>query len=238
MMNLLRRLPFFKLGDLSSYEKKVYSQNGEDGVIEAILKKIGTTNKYFVEYGVENGVECNTKYLLENGWSGLMMDGNPGRNKFNIKREYITAENINSLLKKYHVPKEPDLISIDIDSNDYWVWKATKGYKPRVLIMEYNASVSVNESKTVNYDPRLLWQGTNYFGASLLALVKLNRKKGYSLVYCEKKGVNAFFIRDDIYKRHFKKRDISDIYRPPRYGRKIDGVWRGHPKDKRKMIDV
>ena len=111
--------------DLRRYERRVFSQNSEDGVIERILEVIGTTNKYFVEFGVgSTGVECNTRYLAQQGWQGLLMDAGARPDDPRIRRERITAENINDLFAKYQVPDEPDLLSIDIDGNDYWVWKA------------------------------------------------------------------------------------------------------------------
>lgn len=141
------------------------------------------------------------------------MDANGDGEK--IKKEFITAENINQLLQKYRVPREFDLLSIDIDSNDYWVWKAIDNYSPRVVVIEYNSCIPPNESKTIKYDPNARWDGTDYFGASLLALAKLGKSKGYSLVYCESSGVNAFFVRNDLIKNYI-----------------------GYPKSNRPMVEV
>jgi len=163
-----------KLYDLSQFEKKIFSQNGEDGIIENIFDTIGTTNKYFVEFGVESGAECNTRLLHEQkGWDGLMMDTQDTDDPF-IKKELITVENVESIFKKYAVPRKLDLLSIDIDGNDYYVWRAITHYRPRVLIIEYNAHIPVNESKTIVYEPTIQWDGTDYFGASLLALSNLS----------------------------------------------------------------
>ena len=202
---------------LEKYEKKVYSQNGEDGIIDKIFSIIGTTNKYAVEFGVETGIECNTRFLRERkGWTCLLMDGN-AETEF-VKKEHITAENINSIFKKYNVPNEFDLLSIDIDGNDYWIWKAIDSiHIPRVVVIEYNASILVTESKTIAYDPQHLWRGTDYFGASLLALVKLGKIKGYTLVGCDSTGSNSFFIKDELIAGKFQTKDISELYNPPRY---------------------
>lgn len=229
-----------KIKNINLFEQKVYSQNGEDGIIKIIFYKIGVINKFCVEFGVENGLECNTHYLIEKeGWGYLHMDcGDCTKSYTHIKKEFITAENINSLFEKYNVPKEFDLLSIDIDYNTYWVWKAIKGYKARVVVIEYNASFPQTESKVVKYDPNKMWDGTNYYGASLLALVKLGKLKGYTLVGCDKRGINAFFIRDDFVNDHFMIKDIKELYKPPSYGIKINGKYIGHSPSNEPFISV
>lgn len=223
--------------DLKHYEKKIFSQNGEDGVTEKIFSLIGTTNRYYVEFGVEDGKECNTRFLRERfGWQGLLMDGGYADERINLKKEFITAENINQLFEKYNVPEEFDLLSIDIDFNDFYVWKALqKKYRPRVVIIEYNATHLPTEDKVCIYNSQARWDKTNYSGASLLALYKLAKLKGYSLVYAEKIGVNLFFIRDDVVAQMSESFDGINqplkIYKKPKYGRGPNG---GHPKDKLK----
>lgn len=221
------------LGDLSQYEKRVYSQNGEDGIIEKIFELIGVDSAYFVEFGVEDGRECNTRYLREKyGWTGLMMDSDYQNLMINLQQEKITAENVVGLFQLYGVPEEFDLLSIDIDFNDFHVWKALLGhYHPRVVVIEYNSSHSPWEDKVIIYDPNGRWDHSNYFGASILSLYKLGRKYGYSLVYADKKGVNIFFIRDDVlaqcpYRfKHINR--LEYLFKPPQYG-PYNG---GHPQD-------
>jgi tetratricopeptide (TPR) repeat protein len=223
------------LANLDQAEKKVRSQGGEDGVIAAIFETIGMTNRYFVEFGVEYATECNTAYLIEQGWNGLMMDGegishNPSAV---VRQEYITAENINDLFPKYQVPAEFDLLSIDIDTNDYWVWQALT-YKPRVVVIEYNASVPPDLRRTIVYDPKVKWSNTDYFGASLRALAELGATKGYELVYCERAGVNAFFVARAALPAGYQPRPLAEIYRPPNYS--YQGLR--HPPDgERIMLD-
>ncbi|MFZ0565823.1 MAG: hypothetical protein WAM28_06530 [Chlamydiales bacterium] len=224
--------------DLSSFEFRVYSQFNEDGVLEKIFKTIGTQSKFYVEFGTESGYACNTHLLRENEWDGLLMDGGWEIPEINLFQEFITAENINGLFKKYNVPDEIDLLSIDIDFNDFYVWYALN-YKPRVVVIEYNATHLPNQDKVVIYDPYYKWDGTNYFGASILALYHLGRYKGYSLVYAESHGANLFFIRDDIIESLEKEgitfrniNKVSKIYRPPRYiGRPAHGPNGGHGQD-------
>lgn len=195
--------------NLRPYEKRLISQFGEDGVIEKIFQLIGTTNKYCVEFGAGDGHFCsNTKYLKEkHGWTGLLLDGFfPGDPHINLHKEFITAENICNLLKKYKVPTEFDLISIDIDRNDFYVWQSlSASYKPRVVIIEFNSYFNYDEDKVIRYSANEVWQGNDYFGASMLALFNLGRTLGYSLIYQESYGANLFFIRDDV----LKQRNIS-----------------------------
>lgn len=224
-----------KIENINLFEQRFYSQNGEDGIIRIIFDKIGITNKFCVEFGIHPN-EGNTIYLRRKGWNYLWMDGK-GDGK-TIKKEFITAENINKLFAKYNVPKELDLLSIDIDSNDYWIWKSIEGYSPRVVVLEYNSSIPPSESKTIKYDPKAIWDGTNYFGASLLALVKLGNAKGYTLVGCDNRGVNAFFLRNDLIKDNFEIKDIKRLFKPPRYGKKIKNKYVGHPPSNKSMIDV
>jgi hypothetical protein len=206
------------LADLGRFEKKVYSQNGEDGVLEAIFGVVGVTNRVFVEFGCEDAMECNSAYLLEQGWTGLLMDGDTiSRNpRATVHREHITAENINALLHKYGVPPAFDLLSIDIDGNDYWVWQSMV-CRPRVVVIEYNAHFPPPERRVITYDPGFCWSGTDYFGASLQALYELGERKGYTLLYCEQIGVNAFFVSTDLLPRGFAPRPPGEIYRPSNY---------------------
>ncbi len=224
-----------EIKNINFFEQKYFSQQGEDGIIKIIFDKIGVTNKYCIEFGIHEQ-EGNTIYLERKGWDCLWMDGNGDGKK--VKKEFITAENINSLFDKYNVPKEFDLLSIDIDSNDYWIWKAIENYSPRVVIIEYNASIPPNESKTVPYNPTAVWDKTNYFGASLLALTNLSKTKGYTLIGCDRNGVNAFFLRDDLVKNNFKIRSIEELYKPQGYGKKQNGKRLGHGKSDKTMIDV
>jgi hypothetical protein len=224
------------LNELERFERKVHSQNGEDGVIEAIFSEIGVTNRYFVEFGCHEAEECNAALLLEQGWQGLLMDGggvskNP---RAVVRKEFIRAENINNLFRKYEVPQAFDLLSIDIDGNDYWVWRAITPYRPRVVIIEYNAHFPPSESRVIIYDPKFMWTATDYFGGSLRAMKELGEEKRYTLVYCEGTGANAFFIANEALPTGFRPRPIEQLYRPPNYLNENFG-WPRDPH--RTMID-
>lgn len=210
-------------------EFSVYSQGGEDGIIQAILKVVygksskSRQNKSFVEFGVEDYREANTRYLaLAHGWRGVVMDGSPSNinaltNDFDYWRmdvrgyaEFITAENVETLIYRYSPDAENlKLLSIDIDGNDYWVWKALT-IRPEIVIVEYNHRFGATKSVVVPYDPAFNRYQAHYsgiyFGCSLQALVKLGKEKGYRLVATNSTGVNAFFVRNDVLGDKFKVR--------------------------------
>jgi len=218
-----RRIPFI--------ERREYSQNGEDGIIAAIFGIIGTTNCSFVEFGVEDGMECNTRSLSKHrGWTGLLMDGNAQAPGSPVRQEFITAENIEELFAKYGVPREFDLLSIDIDGNDYWVWKAIAHYRPRVVIIEYNACIAPEPAVTIPYDPAFRWDGTDYYGASLLALKQLGETKGYTLVCTDRNGVNAFFVWKELAAGRFAPPPWPGTYHPAAFKGKKGNRHPADPK--------
>lgn len=197
---------------LTPYGFTAYSQTDEDGILQEIFNRIGTTNRVLIDFGCAQGVECNSTYLILTGWRGLWMDGSeenvaavrrsfaqqvePG--DLQAKQAFITTENINSLIESAGLPKEIDLLSIDIDGNDYWVWEALTAVSPRVVAIEYNATFHPPVRIVQEYNPASRWNFTNYYGASLQALERLGSKKGYSLVGCSFSGANAFFVRNDL----------------------------------------
>lgn len=220
---------------------KVYSQADEDGILQEIFRRIGAADRTFVEFGVEAGNECNTVKLLLEGWRGLWIEASSAhaarlradfpsfleRRQLLVKEAVVTAENIDALLREAGVSGEIDLLSIDIDNNDYWVWRAMSAVSPRVVVIEYNATLRPPLSLVVPYDPGRQWDGSNYFGASLEALVRLGRTKGYKLVGCSFSGANAFFVREDLAGEHFLPSGTAEThYEPPRYF--FAGLAAGH----------
>ncbi len=182
--------------NLREWERRVYSQSGEDGVIARIFERIGATNRYFVEFGAKDGFNLSNTALLRihHGWQGLLLDpgGLPGTQ---VRHEFVTVENINRLFRRYEVPLDFDLLSIDIDGNEYWVWKALEEHQPRVVVIEYNIFLDPEIGKVAPYDPDHCWDGTRYHGASLAALRSLGDEKGYAMVYTDSYAPNAFFVR-------------------------------------------
>jgi hypothetical protein len=222
--------------NLEDYEQKIFSQNGEDGITMKLIELIydNNENKFYVEFGVENGVECNTRILREKyKWNGLQMDGNNENNNINLQKEFITKENIVDLFVKYNVPQNINVLSIDIDFNDFYCLnEILKNYKCDIIICEYNSTHLSNEDKIIIYDKNGRWDYSNYFGGSLLSFNKLGKKYNYSLIYCNKNGVNCFFVHNDIIlskKLQFKNfGDITKIYKPATYSNGPNG---GHPQD-------
>lgn len=190
---------------MKQYEKKVYSQNGEDGVLEHIFNHIGTTNKVAVEFGVSaggNGAETNTKYLAEKDWNTYWLDMEPATTlpkNCVFKQVFLTCDNILETFKELKIPKEFDLLSIDVDGNDYHLREKVKKYNPRVYVIEYNGSIPCDVPYIMPRNDSYVWKlwQTN-FGASLLSYTEQAERLGYDLVYCESRGVNAFFVRKDI----------------------------------------
>ncbi|MEK7184377.1 MAG: hypothetical protein AAB701_02570 [Patescibacteria group bacterium] len=228
---------------LNQYEFQAFSQSGEDGIVEEIFKRIGVTNRYFVEFGAANGLWNNTAYLLMQGWQGLWIEGDArgvgviqqkfapyiSRNTLAVQQAMITRDNIQQLFGSGKVPKELDLLSIDIDGNDYWVWEAISDYTPRVVVIEYNPVFRPPVSWVMRYNPTHVWGGTSYYGASITALEKLGTAKGYCLVGCDFLGSNAFFVRSDLVKDKFAEPYTAENhFEPPRYFLLKDS---GHPRD-------
>lgn len=195
--------------DLSPYELKVFSQNGEDGVLDEILRRVGVETRAFIEFGAGPGTEAVAVYLADvERWQGHFIEGDPASYsalaakyemspRVTTTQAFVTPDDVEALFSRLAVPEEPDVLSIDIDGHDYWVWKAISRYRPRVVVIEYNAHLGADRL-TMPRSSKPGWQGTDYFGASIGALVDLGAQKGYRLVHCDLTGVNAFFVRDDL----------------------------------------
>lgn len=197
---------------LNRFEFSVYSQAGEDGIIEEIFNRIGVENKRFVEIGIGNGDVTNTAYLLTKGWSGFWVEMNEKhfkriRDMFScvigktllVKHAAATAENVERLLGGAGLPTDFDLLSIDIDGNDFWIWNALETYKPRVVVIEYNAMYPPHIRWVMQCNPEHRYDGSRYHGASLRSLAELGVKKGYVLVACNFAGVSAFFVKSELW---------------------------------------
>jgi glycosyltransferase involved in cell wall biosynthesis len=226
---------------LAPYELRGYSQNGEDGVIAEILRRVGTANRFFVEFGVESGQEGNCVYLADvAAWSGLFMEAD-GRlyrlleRKYAPRRSILTAEakvtpqNIERLLQEHEVPAEPDVMSIDVDGQDYWIWEAINAYRPRLLVIEFNSSLDPTR-RLVQPREEGGWDGTEYFGASLGAIRSLGEEKTYRLVHTELAGSNAFLVPAELAEGRFPDPDDVPVRGLPNYYQ--SGYQ--HPPDERR----
>jgi hypothetical protein len=220
---------------LNRHEFGVFSQSGQDGIIEEIFRRIGTTNKLFVEFGVGmgGGFENNSTYLLAKGWNGCWIEADDGAyqqiskqmghlirsSSLKVLGARITVENIVNLFEKLSVPREFDLLSIDIDSFDYWVWKRLGDYRPRVVVIEYNSFLPATAHWVLPYDQNRHWEEMSMeFGASLKAFEKLGKELGYCLVGCDLTGSDAFFVHQDLAGDQFcDPFTAENHYEPMRY---------------------
>lgn len=211
------------LPSFADVEFSSYSQNGEDGILLLIFSVIGSQTKRVVEVCAGDGIECNAANLIINhGWSGVLFDGDADLIKrgkaFYAKRtnawrfhrlppmlvhSWLTAENVNDIIRENGVTGNTDLLSLDMDGIDFWIWKRLDCISPRVVVLEYNNRWTSQQSITVPYSVDFVGtgasvEGEGYFGASLPAFVKLGREKGYRLVGSNSPNTNAFFMRDDV----------------------------------------
>jgi hypothetical protein len=203
-----------RIESLHDAEFSVYSQWGDDGIIQYLVNNIEISDESFVEFGIQNYREANTRFLLiNNNWRGLIMDsskkyidqvkGEAIYWKFDLtaRSAFVTRENINQLIQDAGFHGKIGLLHIDIDGNDYWVWKALSVVDPDIVVVEYNSIFENERAITIPYKPffnRTKAHYSNlYFGASLLALCDLADERGYHFVGCNSNGNNAYFIKKD-----------------------------------------
>jgi hypothetical protein len=208
----LRQSPPARLDDV---EFRVFSQFGEDGIIQYLVRKVAPAQTSFVEIGTGDYRESNTRFLLQNNnWRGLAIDGgeahvefvrsSPIAWRYDVEpvSAFVTRDNVNELISGHGFTGEIGLLSIDVDGIDYWLWEAIDVVDPAIVVSEYNALWGADATITVPYDPAFVnseghWS-QQYFGASLGALVHLGDQRGYRFVGCASNGANAFFVREDV----------------------------------------
>ena len=206
-----------KLKNLSEVEFRVFSQWGEDGIIDWVINKFPNIPKSFLEIGTQDYKESNTRFLLINkNWEGFLIEGNDKevkkiksqriywKHQLKVKNEFITKENINNVIKKLNVPKKLGLLSLDIDGVDYWILKKLTILEPSIVICEYNSLYGLNKSITVPYkkdfDRSKEHYSNLYYGASIKAFIDLMKTKKYFLLGTNTAGNNAFFMRNNFLK--------------------------------------
>jgi hypothetical protein len=219
---------------LSEVEFKVFSQWGDDGIIQWLIRQIDFPHQTFIEFGVEDYQEANTRFLMiNNNWSGLVMDGSPThvqaiqsadyywQYELRAKCAFIDAENINTLIAEEGFARDLGLLHIDLDGNDYWIWKALNVVSPVLVILEYNAVFGAERAITVPYDAKFLRHQAHhsnlYFGASLPALCQLSNDKGYAFVGCNGAGNNAYFVRRDKLPVAVKEVSVAEGFVPSKF---------------------
>ena len=207
-----------KIKNLSDVEFQVYSQWGEDGIIDWIINKFPEIPKSFLEIGTEDYKESNTRFLLTNrNWDGFIIEGDKKaveniksqriywKHNLKVKNEFITKENINKVIKNFKVPNKIGLLSLDIDGIDYWILKELSVIKPKIIICEYNSLFGLKKSITIPYNKNFIRSQEHYsnlyYGASIRALIDLLKKKKYYLLGTNSAGNNAFFIKNEFLKK-------------------------------------
>ena len=230
---------------LAEWEATLHSQNGEDGILRGIFSQIGFTNRTFVEFGFGYRENNALRLILKEGFRGTYIDGNSKTVRMmqaalaqrripqvNAICKMLTRENVNQVVSKAAPEQSLDLLSIDVDGIDYWLWQALDSVDARVVVIEYNASFGPSRSITVPYDPAFdrttkhpSWA---YFGASLTALSKLAKRRNYALIGCGSEGVNAFFVRRDCL-HGIPEQTPATAYRPRKVlvegGRSVEAQW-------------
>jgi hypothetical protein len=224
-----------KSNNINNFEFSVFSQWGEDGIINYLINNLKLSSKNFIEFGVENYIESNTRFLLQNyNWSGVIFDSNKDninqikkhyyywRHDLNAVHAFINVKNINDLISK-NIKKNNNVsvLSIDIDGNDYWVWKSLKAIDPDIVIIEYNYRFGKKDAVTVpymsNFNRFNAHYSSLYYGASLKALCKLAEKKRMSLVCANLAGNNAFFVKNKLLNSKVKALTIDNCFREGKF---------------------
>ena len=217
---------------LLRFEHQVFSQGGEDGAIREIFRRIGEGTRRFVELGAGNGLENNTTFLLQQGWSGAWIEGDRRncdaiRRKFHARMAsgelvlagvFVDVQNAATHLPEWARSEEFDLLSLDLDRNTLPIWQALGALRARVIVVEYNAVWPADMEYSVPYAADRSWNGSSHFGASLKALEMHGRKIGYALVGCDSAGSNAYFVRSDLVADRFcEPFSAENHYEPIRY---------------------
>ena len=205
--------------NLSSITPKVLgkSQKGQDSFIDDIFNKVGTTNKYYVEFGGVDGViSCNTWYFKNvKAWSGLLLDCDFENTKINLHKRHLTRENICDVFSEFEVPKDFDFLCVDIDGMDYWLLKEILSqYTPRVLMVETNVRIDAYDSRVLKYDPSWRWDGRKWYGGSPYAFKKLLNSFGYDPVHIHLDDMLAV-RRDVLEESGYETPSWESVYNTP-----------------------
>jgi hypothetical protein len=210
-----------QISSLADVEFRVFSEWGDDGIIQWLINSLPITNKNFIEFGVKDYRESTTRFLMmNNNWSGFVMDGSERniskiktseyycRYELNATSAFIDCDNINDLISSQSFDKNVGLLHIDLDGNDYWIWDKISAITPAIVIIEYNSVFGIERAITVPYDKNFnrtkAHHSNLYFGASLKALYLLAQQKGYSFIGCNSAGNNAYFV---------KREELNDVVR-------------------------
>jgi hypothetical protein len=215
---------------INRYEYSLFSQDGEDGILRYLYSEIGFRSKLFLEFGFSVTESNSLRLMLKEGFGGVFIDGSEwvvkqfkesaqsfGISNVQAINKFLNLENLESTIIESNLPEEIDLLSIDVDGNDYWFWEGIRCLSPRIVVIEYNASLGPELSLTVPYDPNFdrhqKHKSGFYHGTSITALERLGKKKGYALVGCSSNGVNAFFVRKNCLTQNLNVLSPQSAYR-------------------------
>jgi len=233
---------FKSVTSLEQVEFSIFSQFGDDGIIQWLIHNIDIESKTFIEFGVEDYSESNTRFLMMNdNWSGFVMDGSVG-NIENLQQEsyywrhdlrseavFITKDNINTIISDQKITGDLGLLHIDLDGNDYFIWEAINVVNPVIVIIEYNSIFGCEREISIPYRDDFIRSKAHYsnlfFGSSIKSLYELSKRKGYSFIGCNSAGNNAYFVRNDKVGEAIKPVKLEDGYVKSKYreSRSIDG---------------
>jgi hypothetical protein len=225
-LNSTRRLP-----ELCGYEFKVFSQWGEDGILQHLTQHLDIPNRTFIEFGVEDFFESNCRFLMvKDNWEGFVIDGSEAhmerlrssyfywRYRLTAKASFITRDNVAALLDESGFDKSLGILSVDVDGVDWHLLNALPMWRPCIVIVEYNAIFGPDRAVTVPYDASFQRSKAHpsnlYYGASLQAFAQLMGPRGYDLVGVNSVGSNAFFVRRDLINERVPVVDASTAFRP------------------------
>lgn len=232
--------------DFDVLSKSVYAQGAEELMLQRVFERVEPRRRFCVEFGAGDGLRnSNTALLLrERGWRGVMIEASDyrfqqlrahwgGDERARIVHAKVLPDTVERLFEEAGVPEDLDLLSIDIDGNDYHVWRAIERYRPQVVVVEYNPYYEPPKRWVMKYNPDHTWDGTSYYGASLESLAHLGHAKGYELLCCDRQGNNAFFVARDLYARFGVEDNRPEVlYRPAMYKVRFLGnntFVTGHP---------
>ncbi len=215
--------------DITQFENTIHSQAGEDGILAKVFEVIRPTRRFAVEFGAGDGVMFSNvrRLFVSRGWGGLLIEGDEKRanqckesyrgiSNVRTVQAWVFPANVESLFEENDVPRDLDLLVIDVDSNDWYIWRAIHDYRPKVVMIEYNGLFPPPQKMVIGFHPLTYWSERDYhFGASIQSLYELGRRKGYDLIGTDSRGYNLFFVDRQYYGR-FGLSDNSPaaLYRP------------------------
>lgn len=213
------RIMMVRSVDLAKAERSVFSPAGQDGILETIFQVIEPTHRFVVDLGAGDGIEGSSSrnLIVNHGWRGLLIEpatdaaaalaqNYASNGGVETIQAGIFPGDIEILLERAEVPRNLDLLIVALESNDWYVWRAIRDFRPKVVQIQYNAAFVPPQTMVIEYHPLNYWDGSIYFGASIQSLFNLGQSKGYELVYADRSGTTLYFVES----RYFGRFDVAD----------------------------